>query len=103
MARKVLNEVTTIRMGESCGKNGPPLTILSFSKGLGLGCGFLVRSFHMIRKVLVTSGQFSRPVYALLLLIKSSSCVYSAPGFFEGKTTERRGIKLTHWIFRYEV
>ena len=33
----------------SCGKNGPPSTILSFSRGLGLGCGFLVRSFHMIR------------------------------------------------------
>ena len=49
MARKVLNEVTTIGMGESCGKNGPLLTILSFSKGLGLGYGFLVRSFHMIR------------------------------------------------------
>ena len=32
----------------SCGKNGPLSTILSFSKGLGLGCGFLVRSFHMI-------------------------------------------------------
>ena len=32
----------------SCGKNGPLLTILSFSKGLGLRCGFLVRSFHMI-------------------------------------------------------
>ena len=35
--------------GGSCGKNGPPSTILSFSKGLGLGCGFLVCYFHMIR------------------------------------------------------
>ena len=34
---------------ESCGKNGPPSTSLSFSEGLGLGYGFLVRySFHMI-------------------------------------------------------
>ena len=28
-------------------KERPPSTILSFSKGLGLGCGFLVHSFHM--------------------------------------------------------
>ena len=33
----------------SCRKNGPPSTILSFSKGLWVGCGFLVRSFHMIQ------------------------------------------------------
>ena len=31
--------------GGSCGKNGPKLTILSFSKGLGLGCGLIPGPF----------------------------------------------------------
>ena len=37
---------TEERGGGSCGRNRPLTMILSFSKGLGLGCGFL---FHMIQ------------------------------------------------------
>ena len=42
------DEYKDVSQRGSCGKNGPPSTILSFCKGLGLGSGFLVRSFHMI-------------------------------------------------------
>ena len=43
-----LNLVVCLSRDRSCGKNGPLLTTLNFSKGLGLGCGFLVSSFHTI-------------------------------------------------------
>ena len=48
------------------GKNGPASTILSFSKGLGLGCGFLVRSFHMIP--LLCAHMCSRVVHLVTLI-----------------------------------
>ena len=52
-----LNLVVCLSRDRSCGKNGPLLTNLSFSKGLGLGCGFLVSSFHTIPRYSLRSSQ----------------------------------------------